>query len=110
MKTQLLAQASELEEYARAAEFSCASIIDLLSPIFKAYGIPEIPLPKPVPLSAYPMDPININEGLVTAAQEEVGEKVESWKRERTGGAFDEDDTLNSAKGYSDSDSESEGR
>jgi len=109
MKTQLLSQASELEEYARAAEFSCASIIDLLSSIFKAYEVPDVPLPKPVPLSAYPMDPVYIDEMLVNAAQDEVGAKVESWKRGRRGGAFDEDDTLNSDGSDSDQSEEDQG-
>mmetsp|Transcript_2407 Transcript_2407/g.4996 ORF Transcript_2407/g.4996 Transcript_2407/m.4996 type:complete len:861 (-) Transcript_2407:23-2605(-) len=109
MKSQLLSQASELEEYARAAEYSCASIIDMLSPMFKAYEIPEIPLPKPMPLSAYPMDQIHIDDALVLAAQQEVGAKVESWKRERTGGAFDEDDTLNSARSDSEDEDLSDG-
>ena len=76
-----MAQATELEEYARAAEFSCASIIDLLSPIFASYNVDEIPLPKPVPLTAYPMDGFQASdETFVLQAQEKISEKVEAWK------------------------------
>ena len=56
MVVQLLKSASQLEEYAREAEYACANMISLLKPSFEAYGIEEPALPKPVPLTAYPLD------------------------------------------------------
>lgn len=56
MIVQLLKSASELEEYAREAEFACANMIALLRPTLEAYGIDAPSLPKPVALTAYPLD------------------------------------------------------
>jgi len=56
MIVQLLKSASELEEYAREAEFACANMIALLQPTFQAYCIEAPLLPKPVPLTSYPLD------------------------------------------------------
>lgn len=56
MIQQLLKGASELEEFAREAEYACANMIALLKPTFQAYGIPETPLPQPVALADYSID------------------------------------------------------
>jgi hypothetical protein len=56
MVAQLLKSASELEEYAREAEYACANMISLLQPTFEAYGIDPPALPKPTPLTAYPLN------------------------------------------------------
>jgi hypothetical protein len=56
MIMQLLKSASELEEYAREAEYACANMISLLQPTFDAYGMEAPLLPKPVPLNEYPLD------------------------------------------------------
>jgi hypothetical protein len=56
MIVQLLKSASELEEYAREAEFACANMIALLRPTFETYEIDAPSLPKPVALTAYPLN------------------------------------------------------
>ena len=56
MIVQLLKSASELEEYARKAEYACANMISLLHPTFETYGIDAPSLPKATPLTAYPLD------------------------------------------------------
>jgi hypothetical protein len=56
MIVQLLKSASELEEYAREAEYACANMIALLRPTFETYEIDAPSLPKPVALTAYPLD------------------------------------------------------
>ncbi|CAB9526787.1 expressed unknown protein [Seminavis robusta] len=53
---QLLKAASVLEDYARQAEYQCANLIDLLRPTFAYYGVDTPSLPKPAPLSAYPLE------------------------------------------------------
>jgi len=52
----LLKAASELETYARESEFACANLIQLLRPTFDLYEMNPPPLPKPVPLTAYPLE------------------------------------------------------
>jgi len=56
MIVSLLRSASELEQYARESEYSCASLIQTLKPMFELYEIEPPALPKPVPLTAYPLD------------------------------------------------------
>ena len=56
MLVSLVKAGAELEDYARSAEYSTASLIELLRPIFQLYEIPEVTLPKPIALSSYPMD------------------------------------------------------
>lgn len=56
MIVQLLKSASELEDYAREAEYACANMISLLKPTFETYGIEPPSLPKPTPLTAYPLE------------------------------------------------------
>ena len=56
MVIQLLKSASDLEEYARQAEYACANMISLLQPTFEAYEIDAPALPEPVPLTSYPLD------------------------------------------------------
>jgi hypothetical protein len=56
MIVQLLKSASELEEYAREAEYACANMIALLRPTFETYEIDAPSLPKPVALTAYPLN------------------------------------------------------
>jgi len=52
----LLQTASELEVYAREAEYSCANLIQILRVTYTDYGMREPALPIPLPLSAYPLD------------------------------------------------------
>jgi len=52
----LLQMASELEVYAREAEYSCANLIQILRVTYTDYGMTEPTLPTPLPLSAYPLD------------------------------------------------------
>lgn len=52
----LLKAASDLEEYAREAEYACANLIQMLRPTFEAYEIEPPALPQPLPLTAYPLD------------------------------------------------------
>ena len=52
----LLQMASELEVYAREAEYSCANLIQILRVTYADYGMNEPALPTPLPLSAYPLD------------------------------------------------------
>eukprot|EP00519_Triparma_laevis_P015356 CAMPEP_0182491142 /NCGR_PEP_ID=MMETSP1321-20130603/722_1 /TAXON_ID=91990 /ORGANISM="Bolidomonas sp., Strain RCC1657" /LENGTH=824 /DNA_ID=CAMNT_0024693401 /DNA_START=93 /DNA_END=2564 /DNA_ORIENTATION=- len=112
MREQLLRQAAELEEFARAAEFSCASNIDLLQPMFAAYNLPQIALPRPLQLCSYPLDfadpaidcpPFG---KLVAEAQIEVGAKVEEWQLRKKTEGYDEDDSPSDSD--TDSDSENE--
>lgn len=56
MVVQLLRSASELEDYAREAEYACANLIALLQPAFDTYGVPPPSLPRPTALTAYPLD------------------------------------------------------
>lgn len=53
---QLLKSASDLEEYAREAEYACANLIALLQPTFETYDVQPPSLPKATPLTAYPLD------------------------------------------------------
>jgi hypothetical protein len=56
MVVQLLKSASELEDYAREAEYACANMISLLQPTFETYGVDPPALPKPTPLTAYQLN------------------------------------------------------
>lgn len=56
MIVSLLKAASDLEEYAREAEYACANLIQMLRPTFEAYEIEPPALPHPLPLTAYPLD------------------------------------------------------
>lgn len=56
MIVSLVKTASELEVYAREQEVACSNLDHLLRPTFEAYKLAPPPLPKPVPLSAYPLD------------------------------------------------------
>jgi hypothetical protein len=56
MVVQLLKSASELEDYAREAEYACANMISLLQPTFDTYGVEPPALPRPTPLTSYPLD------------------------------------------------------
>lgn len=56
MIVSLVKTASELEVYAREQEVSCSNLDYLLRPTFDAYKLAPPPLPKPVPLTAYPLD------------------------------------------------------
>lgn len=56
MIVSLVKTASELEVYAREQEVSCSNLDHLLRPTFDAYKLAPPPLPKPVPLTAYPLD------------------------------------------------------
>ena len=56
MIVQLLKRASDLEEYAREAEYACANLIALLQPTYEAYGVEAPSLPKPKPLTEYPLE------------------------------------------------------
>jgi hypothetical protein len=52
----LLKSASELEEYAREAEYACANLIQVLKPTFEIYQLTAPALPQALPLTAYPLD------------------------------------------------------
>ncbi len=52
----LLESAASLEQYAREAERSCAQMVYFLSWSFNAYDMVAPVYPKPIPLSAYPLD------------------------------------------------------
>ena len=52
----LLKMASELEGYAREAEYATANLVQILRTSFGDYGMLEPPLPQPLPLLAYPLD------------------------------------------------------
>ena len=56
MTAQLVKSASELEQYAREAELTCANMITLLKPTFVVYGMDAPLLPKPKQLTDYPLD------------------------------------------------------
>jgi hypothetical protein len=56
MIVSLVKTASELEVYAREQEVACSNLDHLLRPTFEAYKLAPPPLPKPVPLTAYPLD------------------------------------------------------
>jgi len=57
MITQLLKSAKELEDYAKTAEYNCAILITLLSPMLDVYGIPPMGIPKASkPLDQYPLE------------------------------------------------------
>jgi len=52
----LLKSASELEEYAREAEYACANLVQVLKPSFEIYQLTAPSLPQALPLTAYPLD------------------------------------------------------
>ena len=52
----LLKSASELEEYAREAEYACANLVQVLKPTFEIYQLIAPALPQALPLTAYPLD------------------------------------------------------
>jgi len=52
----LLKSASELEQYAREAEYACATLIQALKPTFESYQVMPPGLPQPLPLTAYPLN------------------------------------------------------
>jgi hypothetical protein len=56
MILQLLQSASQLEEFAREAEYACANLISMLQPMFESYDMEPPALPQPVPLTAYRLD------------------------------------------------------
>jgi len=56
MVASLLRSASELEQYAREAEYACANLIQVLKPCFELYKLNPPGLPQPLPLTAYPLD------------------------------------------------------
>jgi hypothetical protein len=56
MIVSLVKTASELEVYAREFEVSCGNLDQLLRPTFEYYRMEPIPLPSPLPLTAYPLD------------------------------------------------------
>ena len=56
MVMSLLKAASELEQFARESEYSCAVMVKLMKSTFYAYDIEAPILPNPVPLTAYPLD------------------------------------------------------
>lgn len=56
MVLSLLRSASELEQYAREAEYACANLIQVLKPCFEAYKMDPPGLPQPLPLTAYPLE------------------------------------------------------
>jgi hypothetical protein len=56
MIVELLKSASELEDYAREAEYAVANMITLLQPTFETYGVTAPSLPKATPLTAYPLE------------------------------------------------------
>jgi hypothetical protein len=56
MVVQLLRSASDLEDYARQAEYACANMISLLQPTYQSYELEPPALPEPVPLTSYPLD------------------------------------------------------
>ena len=56
MVMSLLRSASELEQYAREAEYACANLIQVLNPCFELYKMDPPGLPQPLPLTSYPLD------------------------------------------------------
>ncbi len=56
MVMSLLKAASELEQFARESEYSCAVMVKLMKSTFYTYDIEAPILPNPVPLTAYPLD------------------------------------------------------
>ena len=56
MVLSLLRSASELEQYAREAEYACANLIQVLKPCFELYKMDPPGLPQPLPLAEYPLD------------------------------------------------------
>jgi hypothetical protein len=56
MIVELLKSASDLEDFAREAEYACANMISLLTPTFETYNVIAPSLPKPTPLTAYPLE------------------------------------------------------
>lgn len=56
MVVSLLRSASELEQYAREAEYACANLIQVLKPCFELYKMDPPGLPQPLPLAEYPLD------------------------------------------------------
>ena len=56
MVINLLNYATQLEEYARDAEYACANVISLLKGAYQEYGIEPPPLPSAIPLTSYPLE------------------------------------------------------
>jgi hypothetical protein len=56
MIVELLKSASELEDFAREAEYACANMISMLQPTFDAYDMGAPSLPKALPLTSYPLE------------------------------------------------------
>ena len=56
MIVQLLKSATQLEEYARDAEYACANVIALLRKAFIEYDVDPPPLPVAIPLTSYPLE------------------------------------------------------
>lgn len=56
MTLDLLQSARDLEKFARESELACANMINLLQPAYEAYGIKSPSLPKPKPLTEYPLE------------------------------------------------------
>lgn len=83
MIVSLVKTASELEVYAREQEVSCSNLDHLLRPTFDAYKLAPPPLPKPVPLTAYPLD-FQPPEGLAPPWGPEVMKVLEKISAEST--------------------------
>lgn len=56
MTQDLLQSARDLEKFARESELACANMINLLQPTYEAYGMVPPSLPRPKPLTEYPLD------------------------------------------------------
>jgi hypothetical protein len=56
MIVSLVKTASELEVFAREFEVACGNLDQLLRPTFELYQLAPPPLPRPLPLTAYPLD------------------------------------------------------
>jgi hypothetical protein len=56
MVVTLLKSASELEQYARHAEYQTATLLQMARSTFQHYQITPPTLPQPLPLTAYPLD------------------------------------------------------
>jgi len=56
MISQLLKSAKELEDYAKSAEYSCATLLTLLDPMVAYYGVPPLAPPRAKSLEEYPLE------------------------------------------------------
>jgi len=91
MVLSLLRSASDLEQYAREAEFTCANLIEVLKTAYDNYKLEPPKLPQALPLVAYPLEFTPHQETCPPWGQKVTEAVNEITKQSSSSTAFDAD-------------------